>query len=344
MRDIGASALAVLTASVTVAAHGHVKNVIVNGLNYRNYDPTADIYNPSAPITPGWYAGDSDNGFVAPDSYSSPDIICHRAATPAKAHIQLNAGDIVYLQWDTWPDSHHGPVMDYLANCNGPCETVDKTTLRFFKIDGAGMVSPGSPGRFASDNLIANNNTWAVRIPANIATGNYVLRHEIIALHSANDANGAQNYPQCVNLAIVGSDAAPPSGTPATSLYKTNDPGILVNIYTSTLSYIVPGPTIIAGGVSSISQSYPVIRGTGTPTSLVGTGSVSRTSSAPPTVSPTTGRTKASPPATSNLSSNGAQTVYGQCGGMGWTGPTICVAKATCASFNAYYSQCTPAP
>ncbi|KAH9944358.1 alpha/beta-hydrolase [Epithele typhae] len=34
--------------------------------------------------------------------------------------------------------------------------------------------------------------------------------------------------------------------------------------------------------------------------------------------------------------------VYGQCGGIGWSGPTTCVAGSTCSVINAYYSQCLP--
>jgi acetylxylan esterase len=34
------------------------------------------------------------------------------------------------------------------------------------------------------------------------------------------------------------------------------------------------------------------------------------------------------------------QVHYGQCGGIGYTGPTVCVAGTTCTYSNAYYSQC----
>ena len=102
------------------------------------------------------------------------------------------------MDWNGWPESHHGPVIDYLAPCsNGDCTTVDKTSLKFFKIAEAGLISDTTaPGSWASDQLIANNNSWSITIPAKIAPGPYVLRHEMIALHSANNANGAQNYPQ----------------------------------------------------------------------------------------------------------------------------------------------------
>jgi cellulase len=80
-------------------------------------------------------------------------------------------------------------MITYLANCNGPCETVDKTTLKFFKIDQLGLVDPTVlDGYWGSDIMIANNNSWSVVIPPSIATGNYVVRHETIALHSAGTA------------------------------------------------------------------------------------------------------------------------------------------------------------
>ncbi|TFY81949.1 hypothetical protein EWM64_g2067 [Hericium alpestre] len=34
--------------------------------------------------------------------------------------------------------------------------------------------------------------------------------------------------------------------------------------------------------------------------------------------------------------------VWGQCGGIGWTGPTTCAAGSTCTVSNPYYSQCLP--
>ncbi len=110
---------------------------------------------------------------------------------------------------EKWPEDHHGPVITYLANCNGPCETVEKTLLKFNKIDAAGLYSnnsvPWAPSRYATDQLIENGNKWTVKIPTSVAKGHYVLRQEIIALHSAYDPNGAQNYPQCISLEVTGS-------------------------------------------------------------------------------------------------------------------------------------------
>lgn len=38
--------------------------------------------------------------------------------------------------------------------------------------------------------------------------------------------------------------------------------------------------------------------------------------------------------------SGGTQTLYGQCGGEGWIGPTTCALAATCQEQNEWYSQC----
>ncbi|KAI9708043.1 MAG: hypothetical protein M1820_004247 [Bogoriella megaspora] len=39
-------------------------------------------------------------------------------------------------------------------------------------------------------------------------------------------------------------------------------------------------------------------------------------------------------------SSTGTAAQWGQCGGIGWTGPTVCAAPYTCKVSNSYYSQC----
>jgi lytic cellulose monooxygenase (C1-hydroxylating) len=164
----------------TVAAHGHVTGIVAGGIWYEGYDPSFQYANP-APVVIGWSDTVTDNGFVAPDAYGSPDIICHRGATVAGTAAKVEAGSEVELQWSPWPDSHHGPVIDYLAPVSGDFADVDKTTLQFTKIDEVGLVDDSSePGTWGSDQLIANNNSWVVTIPKTVAPGNYVLRHEII--------------------------------------------------------------------------------------------------------------------------------------------------------------------
>ncbi|RAK81796.1 putative endo-1,4-beta-glucanase [Aspergillus fijiensis CBS 313.89] len=253
-----------LSAATSVAAHGHVSNIVINGVSYRGWDINSDPYNSNPPVVVAWQTPNTANGFISPDAYDTDDVICHLSATNARGHAVVAAGDKISLQWTTWPDSHHGPVISYLANCGSSCETVDKTTLEFFKIDGVGLVDESNPpGIWGDDELIANNNSWLVEIPASIAPGYYVLRHELIALHGAGSENGAQNYMQCFNLQVTGTGTVQPSGVLGTELYKSTDAGILVNIYQSLSTYVVPGPTLIPQAVSLV-QSSSTITASGT--------------------------------------------------------------------------------
>ncbi|KAG8988452.1 hypothetical protein FRB90_002733, partial [Tulasnella sp. 427] len=55
----------------------------------------------------------------------------------------------------------------------------------------------------------------------------------------------------------------------------------------------------------------------------------------------TTSSTKTTTTTTKTTTTTGAtQTHYGQCGGQGYTGPTVCASPYTCTYSNAYYSQC----
>ncbi|TGO32617.1 hypothetical protein BHYA_0301g00010 [Botrytis hyacinthi] len=226
-----------------VSAHGYVSGIVAGGTYYTGW-LVSYAYQTPQPDSIGWADTNLDLGFTSPSAYATGDIICAKNATNAALSAKVAAGDSIDFQWTVWPDSHHGPVITYLANCNGDCATVDKTTLEFFKIDEAGLIDDTTvPGTWASDKMITNNNTWTTTIPADLAPGNYVARHEIIALHSAGSEDGAQNYPQCINLEISGSGTLAPKGTLGEALYTATDPGILVNIY-SPLTYTIPGPAM----------------------------------------------------------------------------------------------------
>jgi endoglucanase len=75
-----------------------------------------------------------------------------------------------------------------------------------------------------------------------------------------------------------------------------------------------------------------------TPAGLTTGGSV------PPTTSTTSAKSSTTSAKTSTTSttssSGGTAPEYGQCGGVGWTGPTACASGTTCNVLNAYYSQC----
>lgn len=148
---IATVALAALSIAPAVSAHGFVQTVKAGGKTYAGGDP-GWIYN-TKPDSVGWYAKNQDNGFVAPDSYSNADIICHKGATPGNKVVEVEAGSEIELVWNTWPESHKGPITNYLARCHGDCTKVNKEKLTFFAIQQEGLLNAAS-NQWASDKLI----------------------------------------------------------------------------------------------------------------------------------------------------------------------------------------------
>jgi len=180
------------------------------------------------------------------------DIACLENPKPGEGYAEVQAGTSVQVQWTAWADSHKGPILDYLAPCpNDNCVSTSASALRFTKIGETGLMGAGANGKhaFATEYLAKHNNTWEVKIPASLKSGNYVLRNEIIALHNAGTVNGAQNYPQCFNLKVTGGGSASlPPGVSAQQIYRPNTPGIVFNVYGAFQTYPIPGPPLWKAG------------------------------------------------------------------------------------------------
>jgi len=241
------------TVATTISAHGHVSGIVANGQYFMGYTPNFQYMNP-VPKVPAWSAGGYGQGGIAPNQFANPPIICHDNAKPGTAYASAPAGSTIQIQWTSWPDSHHGPIIDYLAPCpSDNCLASSPASLKFTKIAETGLVKPGSPKEYvwATDQLRKSNNTWSVKIPAALKAGNYVLRNEIIALHTAGTVGGAQNYPQCFNVKVVGGGSvALPVGIPATQFYRPETKGIVFNIARTVGvgEYTVPGPPVWKAG------------------------------------------------------------------------------------------------
>lgn len=293
--------LAAIAGAATVAAHGHVITVVADGQSYEGFDPTSAPYGPQ-PDSITWSNGATDNGYVLSSAMQDPDIICHLDATNAALTAPVAAGSDVAITWNQWPESHHGPIIDYIADCGGDCATVDKTTLKWVKIAEMGQLElgagSGTVGKWAADLLIENGLSWTVTIPSSIKAGNYVLRHEVIALHEGGTEGKTQMYPQCINLEITGSGTDTPEGVVGTELYTSTDAGINYNIYNdeSNPTYVIPGPALYTAG-SSGSEPAPSSTAVAEPTG---------TASATATVEPTT---TAAPTTTSVPTTTAAPTV-----------------------------------
>ncbi|KAF5668954.1 murein transglycosylase [Fusarium circinatum] len=167
-----AATLAGAFASVALA-HGTVTGIKVDGTYQAGYD-LSSYYKAQQggeiPTIAAWSAENLDNGFVPPSDYGTSDIACHKKAAPGKTSMSVKAGGTVEFQWSAWPESHIGPVLTYVAKCSGKCTSADPATLKWVKIDAAGL-----DGTWAAADLIKNNNTWTTTVPETLAAGSYAV-------------------------------------------------------------------------------------------------------------------------------------------------------------------------
>lgn len=104
-----------------VSAHGFVSGVKVNGAGWTAGSNPVWFYHPpgQGPVTAGWDSQNQDYGFVEPAQFGTTQIACHKSATAGKNFINVNPGDSLTFHWNTWPESHKGPIINYLAPYNG---------------------------------------------------------------------------------------------------------------------------------------------------------------------------------------------------------------------------------
>ncbi|TVY78463.1 Polysaccharide monooxygenase Cel61a [Lachnellula suecica] len=243
-----------LIGTTSVLAHGSITNFEADGVHYEGFY----YWHPLPNTSPGW-AKTGDTGYVGfPDIYTNwtgdtnmpwvlndENIICANDATPGPTSATVHAGGDVRFNWGYWPQDHHGPIMTYMADCRGPCETVDKTKLEWFKIQEMGLTNrtknPDKPysldahtnstsGTWAVDWIIDHRYNFTVQIPSALALGSYVICHETILLHLAKLNKQIQSYPFCFNFKVTGTGTVSPQGVLGTQLYNINNPAFYYNL------------------------------------------------------------------------------------------------------------------
>ncbi|KAF9003030.1 endoglucanase-4 [Cyathus striatus] len=224
----------------SVAAHGYLASATLDGVTYPGWSPYVDPYLTPVPVRVERRI--LDNGPVT--DVTSPNITCNKGGNiPTTLFASVTAGTQVKFQWDQWGSSHSGPVMTYMAKCPNGCAT--------FEGDTVWLGSQADPA-WGSDRLAAQGASWTVTIPKSISNGEYLLRHEILALHVAGTLGGAQFYPHCVQVKVTGGGSANPSGIALPGSYVATDPAILTQLWwytasNTSASYTPPGGPVWTG-------------------------------------------------------------------------------------------------
>lgn len=92
-----------------------------------------------------------------------------------------------------------------------------------------GMTAPPLKGTNWGTAKVMKDLAWTSTIPKTLVAGNYLIRHELIALHQANTP---QFYAECAQIVVTGSGTASPSGAFLANIpgyAPQSDPGITVS-------------------------------------------------------------------------------------------------------------------
>ena len=126
-----------------------------------------------------------------PISTNTYAIICNNNSSPANISAPIAAGETLRVKWwnpGPWPSNHKGPVIDYIAPCNGTCSTVDPRMLKFVKFAERGWIDDSrEDGYWATDALLDDDSSWNITVPEGLEAGEYVLRTEIIVSCTNSD-------------------------------------------------------------------------------------------------------------------------------------------------------------
>ena len=119
-------------------------------------------------------------------------------------------------------------VLDLLPSVNIHTNTTCRAV--WFKVQEEGRQ--GTSDVWASDALQKPGAAVKYTIPKCIPSGYYLVRHEIIALQTADQYRGAQFYPSCHQLKVSGGGRILPSGLVSfPGAYKPTDDGITYDAY-----------------------------------------------------------------------------------------------------------------
>ncbi|KAK2765062.1 hypothetical protein FQN54_008761 [Arachnomyces sp. PD_36] len=138
---------------------------------------------------------------------------------------------------------HPGPMLVYMAQAPGEASAFDGSGESWFKIYEDGPGFGGGELTWPSEG--ATEVTFD--LPAALPNGDYLIRVEHIALHTAGSEGGAQFYVSCGQVTVTdGGDGTPEPLVAFPGAYSPTDPGILINIYSPVpTNYTAPGPAIL---------------------------------------------------------------------------------------------------
>ena len=155
----------------------------------------------------------------------------------------VTAGSEVTFWWPGWP--HSGPVITWMARCaQDDCGSFTGSEGSvWFKIDQAGY---DNGTQLWASYYLDQVKSWNVTIPGCLEAGEYLVRHETIALSDCKTVGRCQFYPSCTQVKVLGGGGyvVPASGLSALPGVYTSQNVMWDTNTQMPADYVIPGPAV----------------------------------------------------------------------------------------------------
>ncbi|RTE72428.1 hypothetical protein BHE90_013169 [Fusarium euwallaceae] len=246
---------AILALPSVVSAHYFFPHLYVNDVKSAEYE----------------YVRRSTQGFQPHfgfDILSSNEMRCNTGAQANAGSTkvaEVNAGDTIGFGTNLDGNIQHpGAIQVYMSRATNDNVKSYDGSGDWFKVYELGA---NFPMQASGENwLIWNKNRVDFAIPAEVPSGEYLVRIEHLALHRPS---GTEFYFNCAHIKVTnsGSGQEPTDVVKIPGVYDSNTEGLSPNysIYSGATSYPMPGPAIFGGsGTSSSSGSTAADSGSAT--------------------------------------------------------------------------------
>ncbi|KAF9051971.1 glycoside hydrolase [Panaeolus papilionaceus] len=170
---------------------------------------------------------------------SSPELRCYTSGTTAGT-ATVSAGQTIGIRANQ-AIYHPGVANVYMAKAPGSVNGWDGSGTVWFKVHEISAIT----------NLSEHTVTWpstgldtiSFTLPKSLPNGEYLVRVEHIALHTASAFGLAQFYISCAQIKVTNGGSGTPEPLVAIpGVYTGYEPGLIFYSYYPTTSYKQPGP------------------------------------------------------------------------------------------------------
>lgn len=213
-------------------AHYNFEALIVNGETTGPYEFVRRTTNANSPI----------------EDVTSPNLACNQGGSDpdimaATGTMTVQAGDQLGFTVNS-ELGHPGPQAVYMSKAPGAASEYpgDGDWFKIYELTYSEITDQGLQWATFPNNAGVKNFTFT--LPADVPSGEYLLRAEHVGLHGAGTVGGAQFYIGCAQINVEGGG----SGTPGPTVqfpgaYDGTEPGLHINIYyPPPTSYTMFGP------------------------------------------------------------------------------------------------------